>query len=269
MPQLQGQTAIVTGASAGFGAEIGRILAGEGARVVLTGRSEGPLNQLAEEIRAAGGQAEAVVHDLRQAGSLEGLVQRVAGEHGLDILVNNAGLGYGINVVGSTRDQWEAMFETNVLALLEGSLAAVEAFQAAGKPGVIVNISSVAGQRADTGVYGASKHAVNCITETLRKEVGKDGIRVVNVLPGAFSTSFARNMDPEVVKGFAAQAGLNTEVVPGEQIPPEVLRHLQQSLKPMLGDPREVAKVVLYAVTLPPEMNVAQIALRPQRDLPL
>ena len=80
------------------------------------------------------------------------------------------------------------MLETNVLALLVGCQAAVRAMRACKAEGHIVNVSSIAAQRADSGVYGATKHAVTCISHTLRRELEEDSIRVVDVRPGAIAT---------------------------------------------------------------------------------
>ena len=81
-------------------------------------------------------------------------------------------------------EHWRTMLETNVLSLLAGCQAAVRAMRACGAEGHVVNISSIAALRADSGVYGATKHAVNCISATLRRELEDDTIRVVNVMPG-------------------------------------------------------------------------------------
>jgi NADP-dependent 3-hydroxy acid dehydrogenase YdfG len=99
------------------------------------------------------------------------------------------------------------MLETNILALLVGCQAAVKAMRACGAEGFIVNISSIAAQRSNSGVYGSTKHAVNAISSTLRQELEEDTIRVVNVMPGAIATNFARNFDPAFVGGFAKMAG--------------------------------------------------------------
>jgi len=135
--------------------------------------------------------------------------------------------------------------------------------------GHIVNISSVAAQRNDSGVYGATKHAVNCITSTLRRELEEDTIRVVNVMPGAIATNFARNFDPAFVAGFVQAAGMQLEVKPGERLPDEVLDKLQPMMRQVLGHPEDVADAVLYAVTQPINVNIAEIVVRPPKQLNL
>jgi NADP-dependent 3-hydroxy acid dehydrogenase YdfG len=161
------------------------------------------------------------------------------------------------------------MLETNVLGLLVGCQAAVRAMRACGAEGHIVNISSIAAQRRDSGVYGATKHAVNAISATLRGELEEDPIRVINVMPGAIATNFARNFDPEFLKGFIQMAGLDVEVKQGERLPDEVFEKLAGPLAQLLGEPQDVADAVLFAVTQPIRVNIADITVRPPKQLNL
>ena len=101
------------------------------------------------------------------------------------------------------------MLETNVLALLVGCQAAVRAMRTCGAEGHVVNVSSVSAQRNNSGVYGATKHAVNVISASLRDELENDTIRVSNVMPGATATNFGRNFDPEFVNRIAMASGMD------------------------------------------------------------
>ena len=161
------------------------------------------------------------------------------------------------------------MFETNVIALLAGCKAAVLAMRKTGAQGHVVNISSVAATRPDSGVYGSTKHAVNCISNTLRAELESDNIRVVTIMPGAIATNFARNFDPAVITPIIRAAGVDVEVKRGERLPDEVFGKLAPAMKQMLGTPEDIANAVLYAVTQPIEVNVAEIVVRPPRQLAL
>jgi NADP-dependent 3-hydroxy acid dehydrogenase YdfG len=187
----------------------------------------------------------------------------------LDVMVNNAGVSYPAKITEGDPEEWRAMLETNVLALLVGAQAAVRAMRACGAHGHIVNISSIAAQRPGSGVYGATKHAVNCIHHTLREELENDTIRVVNVMPGAIATNFARNFDPAFVAGIVKATGADVEVKKGERLPDEVIVKLQPLMKQLLGSAEDVAKAVLYAVTQPIEVNVAEIVVRPAKQLAL
>ena len=267
---LRGRTAVVTGASSGIGRAIAEKLGGAGAHVVLSGRTREAMDASRKAIEAAGGRATAVVAEMRDVQQVQGLVDRAVNETGrLDIMVNNAGVSFPRPIVSGDPEEWRAMLETNILALLVGCQAAVRAMRACGAEGHIVNISSIAAQRADSGIYGATKHAVNCISSTLRHELEEDSIRVVNVMPGAIATNFARNFDPAFVGGFVQAAGMQVEVKQGERVPDEVLDRLQPALQQLLGHPDDGAEAVLYAVTQPIRVNIADIVVRPPKQLNL
>lgn len=267
---LAGRTAVVTGASSGIGRAVAETFGAAGAHVVLVGRTASAMAESVARIEAAGGTARAEVADVRDPAAVPRLVEgAVAETGGLDVMVNNAGLSHPGTVVDGEPEQWRAMLETNVLALLVGCQAAVRAMRATGRPGHIVNVSSVAALRPDSAVYGATKHAVNTISETLRRELQEEPIRVVTVMPGAVATNFARHFDPGVVQGLAATAGAAVEIVPGERLPDEVLAAAQAALPDHLCSPQDVADAVLWAVTRPPQVHVAQLVVRPRRDLNL
>lgn len=270
MASLSGKTAIVTGASSGIGRAIAEKLGGAGAHVYLAGRTLDAMEASKARIEEAGGKATPVVLNVREVSEVKGLVDRAASETGrLDIMVNNAGVSYPAPITEGEPEQWREMFETNVIALLTGCNAAVKAMRECKAEGHIVNISSVAAQRNDSGVYGSTKHAVNCISNTLRGELEGDTIRVVTIMPGAIATNFARNFDPSVVSGFVRGAGLDVEVKQGERLPDEVFEKIAPAMKQMLGSPEDIAGAVLYAVSQPIDVNVAEVVVRPPRQLAL
>ncbi|MBW2243858.1 MAG: SDR family oxidoreductase [Deltaproteobacteria bacterium] len=267
---LKDRTAIVTGASSGIGRAIALTLGTAGAHVFLAGRTREPMDATRKRIEEAGGAASVVVTDLRDPGQVRALVDEAVRETGrLDVMVNNAGLSYPAKIVDGDPEEWRAMLETNLLALLVGCQAAVRAMRDCKAEGHIVNISSIAAQRQDPGIYGATKHAVNAISATLRTELEEDSIRVVNVMPGAIATNFARNFDPAVLKGIIAMSGVEVEVKQGERLPDEVFEKLAGPMKQMLGDPQDVADAVLFSVTQPINVNIADISVRPPKHLDL
>lgn len=267
---LAGKTAIVTGASSGIGRAIAERLGGCGAHVYLSGRTRDAMAESQAKIEKSGGHATAVVMDVRDLAQVGALVERAEKETGrLDVMVNNAGLSYPTAIIEADPEEWRAMFETNVLALLAGSQAAVRAMRRCKAEGHIVNVSSIAALRPDSGVYGSTKHAVNCITNTLRKELEEDSIRVVNVMPGAIATNFARNFDPVFLAGLVQSTGVQAEVKRGERMPDEVLDKLQPLMRQLLGSPEDVADAVLYAIAQPIHVNVAEIVVRPPKQLNL
>lgn len=267
---LAGKTTVVTGASSGIGRAIAETFGAAGAHVTLAGRTRSAMEESKTKIEAAGGRAAIAAVDLRDPKAVRDLVDGAVRATGrLDVMVNNAGLSYPAPIVEGDPEEWRAMLETNVLALLVGCQAAVRAMRACKAAGHIVNISSVAAQRPDSGVYGSTKHAVNCISSTLRRELEEDSIRVVNVMPGAIGTNFARNFDPAFVQSFVRAAGADIEVKRGERLPDEVMEKLRPAMRQVLGSPQDVADAVLYAVTQPVHVNVAEIVVRPPKQIAL
>jgi len=267
---LAGKTAVVTGASSGIGRSIAETLGSAGAHVFLAGRTRDAMDESKRRIEKDGGKATVVALDVRDVKQVQDLVQKAVRDTGhLDIMVNNAGVSYPSPIVDAEPEEWRTMLETNILALLAGCQAAVRAMRAAKTEGHIVNISSIAAQRNDSGVYGATKHAVNCICSTLRKELEEDAIRVVNIMPGAIGTNFARNFDPAFVQNFVKMTGMDLEVKRGERLPDEVMDKLQPMLKQVLGSAEDVAQAVLFAVTQPIHVNIAEVVVRPPKQLAL
>jgi NADP-dependent 3-hydroxy acid dehydrogenase YdfG len=264
-----GRSAVVTGASSGIGRAIAEKLGAAGAHVYLAGRTRAAMEEAKARIEAAGGKASVEAFDVREEARFRALVDRAADETGhLHVLVNNAGLSYPRGVLDGDPKEWREMLETNVLALLVGCQAAVRAMRRTGSEGHIVNVSSIAAQRPDSGVYGATKHAVNTISNTLRAELENDPIRVVTVMPGAIATNFARNFDPKLLAGFVqATGGAPADVKQGERLPDEVLEKLQAAMRQVLGSPEDIAEAVLYAVSQPIHVNVAEIVVRPPKAL--
>ena len=274
---LRGKTAVVTGASSGIGRAIADALGAAGAHVVLGGRTDSAMAESVSRIEAQGGSAEALSGDIRDVAAARALVDRAVASTGrLDIMVNNAGVSFPEPILEADPEHWRTMLETNILALLVGSQAAVSAMRACGAEGHIVNISSVAAHRRDSGVYGATKHAVNCIDETLRRELQNDPIKIITVMPGAIATSFARNFDTAVLQSMVAVSGTagagplgSVELTKGERIPDEVLEGARSGLPDHLCAPEDVAGAVLWAVTQPSTVHIAEVVVRPNRDLAL
>jgi NADP-dependent 3-hydroxy acid dehydrogenase YdfG len=269
-PTLAGKTAVVTGASSGIGRAIAETLGGAGAHVYLAGRTRDAMEASKARIEENGGKATPVMANVRDVSEVQNLVERAANETGrLDVMVNNAGVSHPSSIIDADPEGWREMFETNVLGLLAGCQAAVRSMRKTGTHGHIVNISSVAATRPDSGVYGATKHAVNCISNTLRAELEGDPIRVVIIMPGAIATNFARNFDPAVIAPFVRASGVEVEIKQGERLPDAVFEKMPDALRQSLGSPDDVANAVLYAVTQPIDVNVAQIIVRPPRQLAL
>jgi NADP-dependent 3-hydroxy acid dehydrogenase YdfG len=264
---LSGKTAVITGASSGIGRAIAERMGASGAHVVLSGRTADAMEQSAAHIVEAGGRATVVVGDVRDPEAVQHLVRTAMDADGhVDIFVNNAGVSYLGGVLDGDADQWREMLDINVLALLVGATAAIGAMREVGNTGHIVNISSVAALRPDSGVYGATKHAVNVITTSLRQELLNDPIQITSIMPGLVATNIGRNADPELLAGIVAMSGLQVEITPGERMPDEVLEAAQAALSEIMIAPDDVADAVLYAVTRPAHVHIPEIVIRPNKD---
>ena len=265
---LKGKTAIVTGASSGIGRATAELLGQHGVHVYLVGRTQSALEEVNNSIAQSGGTASVAQIDINEKGRIAALVQQALDEsQRLDIMVNNAGLEYPGSIIDGDMDKWREMVDTNILALLAGCQAGVKAMRSCGAQGHIVNVSSVSAQRPNSGVYGATKHAVNVISSSLRDELENDDIRITNVMPGATSTNFARNFPPAFAEQFISAAGLDIPFTPGQPLPAETLNTLANNLKPMLCNPIDVANAVIYAVSQPINVNIAEIVVRPPRAM--
>jgi NAD(P)-dependent dehydrogenase (short-subunit alcohol dehydrogenase family) len=196
MGQLDGRTALVTGSTSGIGRGIARTLAGAGAHVVVTGRNLDRGEEVAGEIRAAGGTANFVGADLASADDARALATAVleVTRGRLDILVNNAGIFPGTATLGLTDEAFSAVLDTNVRAPFFLTQALLPAMLDRGS-GVVVNVGSwVASVGISAGtLYAASKAMVEALTRGWASEFGPRGIRVNTLTPGLV----ASEPDPE------------------------------------------------------------------------
>jgi len=194
------RTALVTGASRGIGKACALSLAGAGHRIVLAARSAEKLEEVAVEIRAAGGDAFVLEMDLSRHESIKGAVSKAAKEFGrIDILVNNAGVTKDGLAVRMKQQDWESVIQTN----LSGSFYATqEVLQGMMRErwGRIVNISSVVGEKGNPGQanYVASKAGLIGLTKSLAQEVGSRNITVNAVAPGFIATDMTQELSDEL-----------------------------------------------------------------------
>src|SRR5438128_3655159 len=186
MKRLDGQVVIITGASAGIGEATARMVARQGATVVLVARRKERLDGLKAEIEQAGGRAMTIAADVTNATDRERIVnETLAAFSRIDALVNNAGYGQRGPIEMVPIDAIRQNFETNLFSLVALTQLVIPVMrrQASGR---IVNISSVAGRiaRPLSSVYDATKHALEAISDGLRGELGPFGIKVVVIEPG-------------------------------------------------------------------------------------
>ncbi|PSQ10754.1 oxidoreductase [Halobacteriales archaeon QS_7_68_65] len=241
--ELDGKTALVTGASSGIGAATAETLAAEGASVSLAARRTDRLDDLAERIEASGGEALSITADVTEEAEIEAMIETTTDAFGgLDVLVNNAGVMLLAPVARADTDDWRRMVSVNLTGLMNTTHTALPALKE-GEPGHVVNVSSDArrGPGVGFGTYAATKAGVSTFAESLREEVADDGVRVTTVEPGATDTEL-----PAHITDPAARDDVEAAM--------ESMRTLEST---------DVAAAVRYAVTQPPRVNVDELLVRP------
>jgi NADP-dependent 3-hydroxy acid dehydrogenase YdfG len=242
---LSGKTAIITGASSGIGSATATALARAGAAVVLFARRKDRLEELAAEIAAQGGKALAVAGDVGNQEDIDLLLKLALawGESGgkYDIVVANAGRGLAGGILDSDEAQWQDLYQTNVLGVASLIRRAGQ-YMVQRKCGDIVVVGSVVGRNISpfSGFYGSSKFAVGALTEALRREISPHGVRVSLVMPGIVESEF------QSVAGYEEESFLKS------------VAHFGKLL-----EPQAIADGINWLLSLPPNMNVSEIMIRP------
>jgi len=221
MSSLNGKVALVTGASKGIGAGIAKAMAEAGAAVVVNyaGNKEAA-QRVVDEIISRRGRAIAVQGDVSKAADVRQLFAETKAAFGtIDTLVNNAGIGEFAPVEAVTEEQYRRLFDTNVLGTVLTIQEAVKHFGPNG--GSIINISSVVSgsPTPGSGIYAATKAAVNTITTVLAMELGNRKIRVNAIAPGPVDTDATRVaglIGSELEKHLVAQTPLGRLGQPGD-----------------------------------------------------
>ncbi len=197
MELLQGQVAIVTGASRGIGRAIALELAKQGATIIVNyASSSGAADNVVAEISAEGGQAIALQADVSQAEQVDTLFSTVMDKFKrIDIIVNNAGITRDTLLLRMKPEDWQAVIDLNLTGVFLCTRAASK-IMLKQRSGRIVNIASVAGQMGNPGQanYSAAKAGVIGFTKTVAKELASRGITVNAVAPGFIATDMTSNL---------------------------------------------------------------------------
>lgn len=192
---IRGKVAIVTGASRGIGQSIAEEFAKAGAKVVLASRKQEDLDKVVADIRAAGGDAQAIAAHTGQKQTLLDLVAKTVEHYGqVDILINNAATNphFG-NILDAEDSLWMKTLEVNLMGNVWLSQAVVPVMRQHGG-GKIVNVASIVGLNPGhfQGIYSVTKAAIISLTKTLAMELGPDNIQVNAIAPGLVQTKFAQ-----------------------------------------------------------------------------
>ncbi len=228
MSTLKNKIAIVTGASKGIGASVAKTLAGAGATVVVNyAGSKDAAEQVVQDITSGGGTAIAIQGDVSKASDVKNLFTRTIAQFGrVDILVNNAGVMITKPIVDTTDEEFDKQFNTNVKGVFN---ALREAATHLADKGSIVNFSTSVNRIMLPGyaTYVATKAAVEQLTRVFAKEVGKRGINVNSISPGPTNTElFTNGKSEETISRLASLSAFNR-----------------------IGDPQDIANVVLFLVS--------------------
>ena len=239
--KLDGQVVLVTGGGTGVGSAVAALFAKEGAHVVISGRRESKLKEVAQAI-TSDSPVRYFAADVANREQVAALVQFTESEVGpVDILVSNAGLNIPerrLEVL--TAESWDLIMNVNATGAFNVTQALLPQMRAR-KNGVIISISSIAGIRASVlagAAYSASKHAMTAFTKAISLEEGVNGIRATAIHPGE----------------------INTPILDARPVP------VSDERKAAILQPEDVAEAALFVATLHPRANVPELTIKPTVD---
>ena len=238
MQNVTDKIILITGASSGIGEATARLLARNGAKVVLGARRTEKLEQIAASIRAEGGVAEVKAVDVTKRQDVTAFANFAHEKFGcVDVIFNNAGIMPLGRMDALEFDQWDNMVDINIKGVLHGIGAALPLMKKQGY-GHIINTASIGAHLVSptAAVYCATKYAVWAISEGLRQE--NEEIRVTTISPGVTETELGHDIADDGARGF-----------------------LKEIRKKSIG-PDAVARAVLYAIAQPMDVDVNEIVIR-------
>ncbi|AVQ35316.1 SDR family oxidoreductase [Staphylococcus kloosii] len=233
MMNLNGKVAVITGASSGIGAGIAQAFAQQQMNVVLGGRNEQRLKEVASSIQEdTQVQVRTFVVDVTKNDEVNNLVNFAQEQFGkIDVLVNSAGQMLSSAVTDGDVDAWDTMLDVNVKGMLYGINAVLPKFLAQSS-GHIINIASISGFEVtkQSTLYSMTKTAVHTLTQGLEKELAKTGVRATSISPGMVETSMTESTD------WGGRKKL---------------------------EPKDIAEAAIYALQQPAHVNVNEVTVRP------
>ncbi|GGM65060.1 NADP-dependent 3-hydroxy acid dehydrogenase YdfG [Halarchaeum rubridurum] len=241
--ELDGQVAIVTGASSGIGSATAASLASRGASVVLAARRESELEDVAARIEDTDGEALVVPTDVTEDDDIDALVEAALDEYGrIDVLVNNAGLMPLAHIGEADRETLQTTIDVNLRGLITLTHAVVPTMLEQ-ESGHIVNLSSVVGRflQANSSHYNAAKAGVKMFGDSLRLDVAEEGIHVATIEPGAVDTELLDHIpDDEVRENVKEYVGTMDALAP-----------------------EDIARTIAFVVTQPERVDINEVLIRP------
>ncbi|MCB0456750.1 MAG: SDR family NAD(P)-dependent oxidoreductase [Flavobacteriaceae bacterium] len=237
---IKNRTALITGATSGIGKATAVLFAKHGIRLILCGRREERLFQLASELKKFT-DVTTLRFDVRDKTEVfEGIHSLPKEFSEIDILINNAGNAHGLDPIQSGNvEDWDAMLDINVKGLLYVTKAIIPKMLER-KSGHIINIGSTAGKEVypNGNVYCASKHAVDALNQGMRIDLNGKGIKVGAINPGMVATEFSEVR----FKGDTERAS-----------------KVYQGFTPLQAE--DIAEIIWFAVTRPPHVNIADLTV--------
>ena len=237
------KTALITGATSGIGMACAKIFAKNGYNLIITGRRIERLSEIKTELESSSISVTTLCFDVRNREetitALDGLSST---EKNIDILINNAGLAVGVSPIDEgSFDDWDRMIDTNVKGLLNVSKTVIPWLKENGG-GHIINIGSIAGKEVypNGNVYCASKHAVDALSQAMRIDLVKHGIKVTNIAPGMVETEFS------IVRLYGDQ---------------EKADNVYVGMDPLL--PEDIADTIWFCASRPAHVNIADVLILP------
>jgi NADP-dependent 3-hydroxy acid dehydrogenase YdfG len=241
--ELDGQVAIVTGASSGIGEATAKSLASSGASVVVAARRENELQELQAQIEAEDGDALVVPTDITNDDDIDALVDATLDEYGrIDILVNNAGVMPLSHIADVDRETLQTTIDVNLSGLVTLTHAVIPTMLEQ-ESGHVVNLSSVVGRflMENGSHYNATKAGVKMFGDSLRLDVAAEGIRVATIEPGSVATELPESIADEEIK--------------------EQIENLGESMRPL--QPDDIARTITFVVSQPPHVDINEVLVRP------
>jgi NADP-dependent 3-hydroxy acid dehydrogenase YdfG len=242
MSNITDKVVVITGASSGIGESTAKLLAEQGARVVIGARRSNRIDALVKDISATGGKAIGFATDVTKRAEVEALIQGAIDGFGrVDVLVNNAGIMPIAPIEALKVDEWDRQIDVNIKGLLYGVAAALPHMQKQ-KSGHIINMTSVFGIKVfapGATVYCTTKSAGRALTEGLRMELHSQNIRCTMISPGAVATELPESSSDEATRKY--------------------LREFYKMSIPA----NSIARAIAYAMEQPADVEIDEVVIRP------